>query len=523
MAQFTPEEVQEILDAFFETMGTRQYIGARYVPIFGRRGETSAEWDDTAPYEPLTIVLHGGDSYTSRQFVPTGVSIENRDFWVRTGNFNGQLAQIQQTIDGYNARIAAAEAKADTAAATATQAAADVATEVTAREDADAALEVLITAEETARTSADSTLEQAIEDEETARTTADATLQSAINAEQSARIAADVALQTAIDEKASVLPRPKNVVVIGDSYGRGVGGNDHGWPYYFQQYLQPSYMLNVSNSGAGFVSPGHSDPYGAITYNGQVNWAAEHLADGITADMIDHVIIGGGYNDHDDSGIYDAAQACVRNARAKFPNAKIFFFPMAVPKGLDSQFHAAYMNMCYGCAVGGAAVSNQAIYWLLAKNSSTVMNSDNIHPTEDGYKIIARNLCAEVCGGTMIAEAASYGSSADGFALRDATSNGFRCGVNQGMAWMVGGLNVSSPAANHHLATLPWYLRPIAASRYFIAIGYGTSGAPIALRLRLSTDGTFDLQSAVSPGDASLLSGVTTVYIQPFCMPLNVM
>jgi len=55
---FTPEQVSQIVREFLQTVGTRQYIGARYVPIFGRRGEESIEWDNSAPYEPLTIVLH---------------------------------------------------------------------------------------------------------------------------------------------------------------------------------------------------------------------------------------------------------------------------------------------------------------------------------------------------------------------------------------------------------------------------------------------------------------------------------
>ena len=53
---FTPEQIAQILQEFFKVVGTRQYIGARYVPIFGRKGETSIQWDNSAPYEPLTIV-----------------------------------------------------------------------------------------------------------------------------------------------------------------------------------------------------------------------------------------------------------------------------------------------------------------------------------------------------------------------------------------------------------------------------------------------------------------------------------
>ena len=106
---FTPEEVSQILEAFFAAVGTRQYIGARYVPIFGRRGEESIIWDNSKPYEPLTIVLYQGNSFTSRQYVPEGVSITNEEFWAETGNYNAQIEQYRR--ETAEARQAAADAQ----------------------------------------------------------------------------------------------------------------------------------------------------------------------------------------------------------------------------------------------------------------------------------------------------------------------------------------------------------------------------------------------------------------------------
>ena len=95
---FTPEEIQEILDIYFDVVTTRQYMGARYVPIFGRKDESTTEWDNSAPYEPLTIVTYQGNSYTSRQEVPAGVAITNTDYWVSTGNFNAQVDAYRQNV-----------------------------------------------------------------------------------------------------------------------------------------------------------------------------------------------------------------------------------------------------------------------------------------------------------------------------------------------------------------------------------------------------------------------------------------
>ena len=98
---FTDEEIKEILELVQHDKHTH-YIGARYVPIFGRKNEKTMEWDNKAPYDPLTIVLHEGNSYTSRQYVPTGIDITNTDFWAQTGNYNAQIEQYREETNILN-------------------------------------------------------------------------------------------------------------------------------------------------------------------------------------------------------------------------------------------------------------------------------------------------------------------------------------------------------------------------------------------------------------------------------------
>lgn len=88
-------------------MAVREYIGARYVPIFGRVGEQSAEWDNSAPYEPLTVVLYQGNSFTSRQYVPAGVDITNSEYWASTGIYNAQVEAYRAEVQTFNNRIEA--------------------------------------------------------------------------------------------------------------------------------------------------------------------------------------------------------------------------------------------------------------------------------------------------------------------------------------------------------------------------------------------------------------------------------
>lgn len=69
-------------------MAVRQYIGNRYVPII------YGEWTNTVAYEPLTIVTHEGNGYTSKQNVPVGVDISNTNYWVLTTNYDGNFQKL---------------------------------------------------------------------------------------------------------------------------------------------------------------------------------------------------------------------------------------------------------------------------------------------------------------------------------------------------------------------------------------------------------------------------------------------
>lgn len=83
--------------------GVRQYVGARYVPVFA----DPLEWSDTIGYEPLTVVLHEGNSYTSRQSVPVGIDIGNATYWAETGNYNAQIEAYRREVLTYDGRITA--------------------------------------------------------------------------------------------------------------------------------------------------------------------------------------------------------------------------------------------------------------------------------------------------------------------------------------------------------------------------------------------------------------------------------
>lgn len=78
-------------------MAVRQYIGARYVPRFS--DVNNGIWSNVYQYDPLTIVKHGNDYYTSKQTVPVGTPITDTDYWVMTGNYNGAIESLQDQIN----------------------------------------------------------------------------------------------------------------------------------------------------------------------------------------------------------------------------------------------------------------------------------------------------------------------------------------------------------------------------------------------------------------------------------------
>lgn len=73
-------------------MATTQYVGARYVSLFPE----DEQWDSSKQYEPLTVVLHNGNSYTSKQYVPEGIDVADKRFWALTGNYNAQVEQYRK-------------------------------------------------------------------------------------------------------------------------------------------------------------------------------------------------------------------------------------------------------------------------------------------------------------------------------------------------------------------------------------------------------------------------------------------
>lgn len=90
-------------------MAVRQYIGARYViKVYENSTDIgSAEWEANTNFEPLVLVTYNNGSYLSKKEVPATVGnpAENPIYWVQTGFYNGQIAQLQSAVNAINDRL----------------------------------------------------------------------------------------------------------------------------------------------------------------------------------------------------------------------------------------------------------------------------------------------------------------------------------------------------------------------------------------------------------------------------------
>lgn len=317
--------------------GVRQYVGARYVPVFA----DPLEWSDQREYEPLTIVVYQGNSYTSMQSVPVGVDINSTAYWAQTGNYNAQIEAYRQEVLAYDGRI-------------------------------------------------------------TANANAIAAETQALAAETQARINGDNALALRIDSLSKQTPvqneNGRSAVFIGDSFMAPTTSYPQKLAYFTAQLMGWT-MYNYAYGGSGWVDEAGA----AMNFYHQIQKAAQQIS--IPVADVDYIVIGGGFNDWNDptpltyDQLYSAAVQTIKEARAQFPNAQIIAIPMMFRNyGVDTHMHDLYSAIVAGIAASGVAVKviKDAYMWQLG-----FKNVDGVHPTVELYKIMAQYVASKVMGGDV--------------------------------------------------------------------------------------------------------------------------
>lgn len=380
-------------------MSVTQYIGARYVPLFA----DSLEWDSTKTYEPLTIVYHEGNSYTSRQFVPAGTLVTNEAYWALTGNYNAQIEQYRAEVAQYDKRITKNSTDITKNSTYITKNAEDIAAEVTRATKAEKTKAPNNHASEDTTYGIGNTVNyghvKLADDTDSTSGANDgvAATPSMVNAlvqDVQSKFNAQLATKADIKEFAG-----KKLVTIGDSIMCGTGTSDSSTQ---SVHAQIAAMLDMtvydySENNAGFTTNGSGSR--KANYLKQLTAAhAEHP----DADVI---VISGGCNDATvDTDVYTAAMTAFRYAHDNFPNAKVFTAPFqygacqgndTIANGNSGRNIKVINNISRAALATNTCLINHC--WEMMVGQSQLL-SDTIHPNAEGAKIQAAKIVMGMLG-----------------------------------------------------------------------------------------------------------------------------
>lgn len=329
----------------------KEYIGARYVPKFYEDAQGGAEWNANDDYEPLTIVTHEGNSYTSRQYVPAGIQITNKAYWLETGNWNSQIESYRREVLQFADDIQSAHNAADAA-----------------QETADGA----VTAARNAQTTADGAV-----------TTAN-TATARINTIEKRGIFAG------------------KLVTIGDSYDAGwtPDGNNTGWGTVLAQMCGATGHVDKWQGGCGFVTINSGKNFYVLLQDAVASIPLAERAD-YTA-----VVIAGGFNDGGatPSQALDAITNCANYVQNNLPNAQlvIAFIPWSrYPDTVGGPSRRFALHSYERGTIGNKCRFIADAYMALAIKEDTRLASDGRHPTQEGQNAIAQHIYNVCQGGEM--------------------------------------------------------------------------------------------------------------------------
>ena len=292
-------------------------------------------WSNANTYQYYDCVNVDGTSYIAIKDVPSGIEIANADYWIKWNDPNAQVALLQNTVAGYDARITAAEGNASTALDKVEQ-------ETTRATEAEAGLQTAIDGEVARATEAESGLQTAIDGKAQTMHAAATTTYGVgtqelyghlkvTDTDDSGTAALGVAASPQyVQSKVNSLDTSKRVVVlIGDSYLLGThsdsaSSGSHGWDVQFEADYNPKQIYKFGNGGAGFWNNGTTSPMSGMNYNAMITYAASQIED---TDEVTDVVFQGGWNDVSNySSIGDTnsyVTNALNNAHEKFPNARL--------------------------------------------------------------------------------------------------------------------------------------------------------------------------------------------------------
>lgn len=388
-------------------MAVSQYVGARYVPLFA----DPLEWNPEKSYEPLTIVYHAGNSYTSRQFVPSGIELTDEYYWALTGNYNAQIEQYRKEVKQYDARISQ-NASAITAeeqratAAEATKAPIDHASEETVYGVGNAVKYGHVKIADTGASDSSESV------------AASPKYVSDVKTELTGKLG-DYYTKVETDELFVTKPADSDQILgcVGDSILAG-WSNEHAsgidaWDTYLGKALnfKPANVFKAAIGGAGYVS--------GTTFESELTQLKNNIVDaGKSLNDVSMIIIGGGINDNTNDktrdAVLSAATSTVNTACELFPNAQIHIFPMIMGwKGLRSHLLILEDAIVEGAMLCSESNRHRVIThtgcWSWCYDGiDDGVSRDGVHLLQKGQQRVGTSMAVEINGGSAYRSGYSF-------------------------------------------------------------------------------------------------------------------
>ncbi len=311
-------------------MAVRQYIGARYVPLY------MGDWDSTRNYEPLSIVTDGnGNSYTSLKDVPAGTPLNNRDYWIITASFSGAVDVLRRDLNQAQDDITDLQSGLNT-------------TNINV-----------------------SNLQNTIETDIDARLTA-AESDISTNGQEIRRI------KNAIPEKLQ-----PNVLFVSDSYGRRTTAGGKDFAQLFTDLTGVQGLMAATGSTGFATSPSFTDVIAA--FSGDKTKIKKIVVVGGANDL---------YNQYTYDEILSGMNSFMAHVSSNYAQGvEVLLYAAGVDflrRGASPTSRAAFIEKYKkGAAASGMIYVNNSEYTL---HNSTMLESDGCHPNSAGLTFLAESL-----------------------------------------------------------------------------------------------------------------------------------
>lgn len=229
-------------------------------------------------------------------------------------------------------------------------------------------------------------------------------------------------------------------IMVGDSYGTGLtpAGEVNGWPVWMAHRLglESSEWQNVSLGGIGFsTSTSFLDRLKLATINNK---------------EVSGIVVAGGYNDHSANytTLVNAVSTFIDYALATYPYATIYVAMIGTSSNYNRSINDDLFNNTLTAYRHGTIGKSRTVFledsaWIMKDYS--MMSSDTIHPTIDGYVNLGTFMGDAVKGqGKAIVGLRNFQIQSLGGGIQDVTINTINTFRLGDQTYVVGGQIVIS-------------------------------------------------------------------------------